>query len=190
MTREEAFRFLFSEERERLIYGVCKRLHLSPQNPQYQDYLQEARIIFTDAYMAYKKLNPKMDDEKALMLFAYQRIYWRLLDMLRRERRNQVNCQNIEGVHNDESDTEVSLDLVDPTTYNLEDETLHFELYQRLLALCTPNEAKYLRESFLYVRPITQIAKMYGVSRQTIYKWRAGVQVKARILLAEEKPAA
>lgn len=191
MTITAAFDFLLSEERERVIYGVLKRLHVTPIHPQYQDLLQEGRIIFTEAYQAYKKLHPTAENERDLMLFAYQRIRWRLLDILRKEQQHLSNCLSMESILSaGESSPELSFEAADPATLDLEDETLNCELYEHLLAKCTANEAKYLRQSFVFMRSMTEIAKMYGVSRQTIYNWRAGIQRKARYLLAEELSAA
>lgn len=190
MTTTAAFEFLLSDERERLIYGVFKRLHLTPLHPQYQDFLQESRIIFVEAYLAYQKRHPTMENEHDLMLFAYQRIRWRLLDMLRKEQQHRSNCQSMDIMLNDESDAPLGFDLADPATRDTEEETVNCELYERLLQECTENEAKYLRESFLFMRPITQIAKMHGVSRQSVYNWRTGVQRKAKIIFAADDSAA
>ena len=192
MTTKAAFNFLLSEERERVVYGVLKKLHVGPLHPQYQDFLQEGRIIFAEAYLAYKKLHPASDNEHDLMLFAYQRIRWRLLDILRKEQHHISNCQSMESLLPSTNGTtsEIVFEAVDPTTFDTEEETLNCELYERLLKQCTKNEAKYLQQSFLFMRPIAEIARMYGVSRQTIYNWRAGIQQKAKSILDEETPAA
>jgi len=39
---------------ERLIYGVLKRLHIYKMNNYYQDYVQEAMIIYAEAFIDFQ----------------------------------------------------------------------------------------------------------------------------------------
>ncbi|MDO4903888.1 MAG: sigma factor [Limosilactobacillus sp.] len=78
-TTEEAFNYLMSRNNLAIIYGVLKKLNVNKNIYYYQDLFQEGVITFVEAYLDYDGEMPKFG------AYAYQRIYWRLLDLLRRQ---------------------------------------------------------------------------------------------------------
>lgn len=69
---------------QRLIHGVLKRVHIYTTRVDYDDYFQEAMILYAETYNKY------CQDKKDLTKFnsyVYQKLTWRLTDMLRREQK-------------------------------------------------------------------------------------------------------
>jgi len=80
-----AYRFLYDGDHETILYAVMKQLHIWPNRADYEDYLQEARLLFPEIYVAF----PENPEEKPHQFLAYaqQKLYWALLDKLRQERK-------------------------------------------------------------------------------------------------------
>ena len=77
--------FLMNDKRITIVYGVLKSLGISPRRDDYDDFVQDASIIFAQAYADFLQETDEVENERDLMCFAYQRIRWRLLDRLRRQ---------------------------------------------------------------------------------------------------------
>ncbi|MQS45232.1 sigma-70 family RNA polymerase sigma factor [Companilactobacillus mishanensis] len=71
-------------ENEQLIHGVMKRVHIYQMNDNYQDYVQEAMIIYAKAYVDY--LAEERDVEK-FNVYIFQKLVWRMTDLLRSEKK-------------------------------------------------------------------------------------------------------
>lgn len=68
---------------QRLIHGVLKRVHIFPTRIDYDDYFQEAMILYAQTYEQYCQKQKDMTKFKA---FVFQKLTWRLTDMLRQEK--------------------------------------------------------------------------------------------------------
>ena len=81
----EGLVYLSTNKRINLVHGVLKQLHLSPLHDYYDDYFKEGCLIFSQAYASFPDDPTNPENERQLMNFAFKRIYWRLLDLLRRQ---------------------------------------------------------------------------------------------------------
>lgn len=160
--------FLFAEDHERIIYAAVRHLRLTPAHPDYEDYLQEGRLIFIQLYNDYEG-DPTAQTHRFLA-YAYQRVKWRLSDRLRRDRKRTE--QQLTG---------------DPTTVigeqpapvdlavTVEAANLQWHLVSLVATHGTAGEWWYLKERLLDHRSITEIAARHGVGRSTVYRWRTAV---------------
>lgn len=85
---ETGFAYLLQAEHEKVIYGVLKRLNVSRQSPDYEDLVVEGQIAFAQAYCIYCQTHDSVT-EKVVMPYLYQKVKWRLLDLLRKQTRTK-----------------------------------------------------------------------------------------------------
>lgn len=69
---------------QRLIHGVLKRVHIYTTRADYEDYFQEAMILYAHEYEKYCQ---KAADLTNFKRYVFQKLTWRLTDMLRQEKR-------------------------------------------------------------------------------------------------------
>ena len=74
-----------TDKRITIVHGVLKSLGISPRRDDYDDFVQDASIIFAQAYADFLRDSDHSANERDLMCFAYQRMRWRLLDRLRHQ---------------------------------------------------------------------------------------------------------
>ncbi|MCP0887945.1 sigma-70 family RNA polymerase sigma factor [Ligilactobacillus sp. WILCCON 0076] len=165
-----AFSFLLNDSHEKVIYGVLKRLHISPQHNNYEDLYMEGCLLFVQAYQNYVQTHERID-EHALLLFAYQKIRWGLLDILRRESLHQQRT----GKLNNLLET-----IIDPL--NLEEHYFTSDKLNQLLKLCSWRERRYLDLRYRKDYSITEISQHLQVSRTAVYKWQKSISAKAKKL--------
>lgn len=71
-------------QNQRLIHGALKRAHIYTTRIDYEDYFQEAMINYAQTYQQYVQDN---GDMTKFHKFVFQKLTWRLIDMLRQEKR-------------------------------------------------------------------------------------------------------
>lgn len=181
MTRKrslsEGLEFLLHNDRQRLIHGVLKGLYLRPSDSLYDDYFQDACLLFATAYVDFGR-EPLTDTEDFLH-FAYQRIRWRLLDRIRRARwqadNNELSLDNPLL-----SETQKEILTIDPHSADPAAGAAHKEVIRQLKQVATPKQRRYLHAVFDLGLSDSEIARRYHESRQTVYAWRQGVIKRAR----------
>lgn len=159
------FEYLMKENHQGLVHGVLKRLNILPNNPQYDDLVQEGFIRFAQKYIEY-------DEEKtnnSLISYLYQGVYWYLLDLLRKQQR-QNNHTEMMSAEQDGWEDELLDDSEGVGEVN------DRELLNQLWLNCTHDQRKFLCSSFNEGMNVTDISRKYRVSRKTVYKWKQGVQ--------------
>ncbi|WP_125768824.1 sigma-70 family RNA polymerase sigma factor [Companilactobacillus furfuricola] len=141
-------------EEENLVHGVLKKLHIYQTNNNYQDYVQEAMIIFAQAYVDY--VDQEQDLEK-FNVYIYQKLSWRLTDMLRKEQRffnvHSLEVFDFERVKEELSD--LFLDDIDLSCLNEFEQKLFFDLFIDEIPIkfltkkygCTARNLRYHRDS-------------------------------------------
>ncbi len=179
-TMADGLAFLLTNNRTRLIHGVLKSLYLRPSDDDYQDYFQEACLLFAQAYCDFPN---KIDNhETDLMHFAYQKIRWRLLDQRKRASWQQSCCEcSLDSPAL--SPTQKELLFLDPNSNSPLAVTAKNDLFARLATQCTKKQRDYLLSVVVRHMTDSEIARYYHVSRQTVYQWKRGVIEKARKLL-------
>lgn len=80
----EALNYLIENNRIKVIYGVLKQLHVSPTTAYFEDLVSEGELLFIQAYIDYQRKNEELDEQR-LMGYAFRKIKWGLLDLLRRK---------------------------------------------------------------------------------------------------------
>ena len=168
---EKGFAYLLQAEHEKVIYGVLKRLNVSRQSLDYEDLVVEGQIAFAQAYCAYCQTHDSVTEE-AVMPYIYQKIKWRLLDLLRKQTRTkQREC----GLPGNASE----LWSMVPLSF---ENILTAELVLKLWNTCTPNEQRFFSFLLETELSLTEIAKILAVSRKTVYKYRWSILHKLTIL--------
>lgn len=61
------------------------------------------------------------------------------------------------------------------------------DLLTELLDQCKPGERIYLTEFFLEEQTVADIMRTHGVSRRTVYNWRASLSKKANMMYHQQK---
>ena len=65
---------LYQGDHETILYVVLKRLHIGRNHADYEDYLQEARLLFPEIYAAFPE-DPEAKPHHFLA-YAQQKLYW------------------------------------------------------------------------------------------------------------------
>lgn len=172
--------FLMHDKRINVVHGVLKSLGISPRRDDYDDFVQDAALIFAQAYAAYPGDPADPTNERDLMCYAFQRMRWRILDSLRRAQlEKEVFTYSLD---NDETASDYDDLLIDKQAGN---PFAHFErgdflgyLYQH----CSPNQRNYLIAKLNHHLTDKEIALLYGVSRQAVHQWKTGVITRAHCL--------
>lgn len=165
--------FLVTDKQIAVVYGVLKRLHISYYSDCYDDLFQEGCLAFGEAFATYPGC-PQADDR--FMAYAYQRIYWRLLDILR-----QSNQHNQQAVSSDADQNPVDF-VVDPRPAWEEEHLVNADYFTTLAAHCSFNQRRYLDAKLNRQWSDKEIADHYQVSPSAVHQWKAGLIAKARRL--------
>ncbi|WP_423188953.1 sigma-70 family RNA polymerase sigma factor [Alkalibacterium sp. f15] len=161
LTEEVASDFFFIHDS--LVYGVLKACHVSYNHPDYEDYLQVGRLKLVEAYENYPN---DLNEEEAYYRFtgfAYQRVRWGILDELRKAAKQRER----ESALPDDSILENQL-----MGYTSDDDVLFLGLFQSMLVCLTEQEQAYLIDAVMLELSVQDIARKYGVSRNTVYQWK------------------
>ena len=70
---EKGFAYLLQAEHEKVIYGVLKHLHVSRQDPDYEDLVVEGQLVFAQAFCMYCESHAIVK-EAEVMPYLYQKI--------------------------------------------------------------------------------------------------------------------
>lgn len=160
-----AYRFLYDGDHETILYAILKRLHITQAHADYEDYLQEARLLFPEVYTAFPD-NPE-EQPHQFLAYAQQKIYWALLDRLRHDRK-QLDRQ--EPGNQDEI-----LDLV-PSDDDILAAIGQADFRNYLIKLIggagKTGEWRYLVGTLVDQLTPEEIAERHGVNRATVFRWR------------------
>jgi len=144
----------------KLIHGVLKRVHIYPTRFDYDDYFQEATILYAQTYETYCQNH---DDLSKINPFIFQKLTWRLTDMLRQEKkRNEFHSLE-----------EFDFQRV-PETAILE----NFEFVN--WAELTEMERILLQEHFISGFPLVILAKRYNHTSRALRYCRNRLLIKLR----------
>ncbi|MGX6962316.1 sigma-70 family RNA polymerase sigma factor [Vagococcus xieshaowenii] len=152
---------------EPMIYGVLKSLTIHRYHPHYEDLVQTSRLLLWELLVQTDDLPQTEQERYQLGGYLYQRIRWRIIDLLRRD--NQY-AGHVDIYNPIEEMTEVT-DLPSRPEIPSVEYLLTHE-WQQL----PPHLRTYLIATVDYQLTITEIAKNLNVSRQTLYTWRKQLQ--------------
>lgn len=160
MTNDEKMQLL--AEQPKLCPGVLKRIGISPQSPDYEDYLQIAREAFLGVCDTYRGTLEQLP--RSFYGYVFKKMEWTVRDALRK---NQFPYEYLtDEVF--EVGVELPLDL---------DLAVQEQLRQ-ILPLLTPDERVLLLDLLLHDLTFTELARKYQVSRKTLYARRNRIGLK------------
>lgn len=171
--------FLYCDKRIRLIHGVLKGLHISIHSDNYDDLFQEGCLTFAQVYADYPGTLTSPADERQLMAYAYRRVRWRLLDLLRHQQL-AVNHQQC-SLNQDEVDPDKNALLVDRQAPQPLACAVRAAFFADLWRQSNGPARRYLRLALQDRFPNdTAIARHCGVSRQAVFQWKKQLLSTAR----------
>ncbi|WP_334329674.1 sigma-70 family RNA polymerase sigma factor [Companilactobacillus sp. HBUAS59699] len=151
--------FAHALENQRLIHGVLKQIHVYPSRTEYEDYFQEAIIIYA---LTYEKFMSEHNDEAKFKSYIFQKLRWRMTDLLRQE-------MKYSEIH--------SLEEFDFTTIGQETNNLLESLNLKNLTVL---ETQIFQEHFIHNKSLVILARRYGYSTRNLRYHRNRLLVKLR----------
>lgn len=82
VTLEDGFKAAMNNER--LIHGVLKRVNIYQSRFDYEDYFQEAVIIYAHNFVEFMI---EHNDKESFDVYIYQKLKWRMTDLLRQDKK-------------------------------------------------------------------------------------------------------
>ncbi|WP_143463050.1 helix-turn-helix domain-containing protein [Levilactobacillus enshiensis] len=160
-----AYQFLFTGDHETILYAVLKKLNLKPGHPDYEDYFQEARVLFPDIYHAFPE-DPLVKPHQFLA-YAQQKLYWTLMDQRRHDFRENSHQESgdgdtLLGELPGDDDVLAMIGLTDYRQY----------LLKLIGASGKRGEWHFLVGTLVDQLTVAEIAEKHQVSRNTVYRWR------------------
>ncbi|MFH5810754.1 sigma-70 family RNA polymerase sigma factor [Companilactobacillus sp. FL22-1] len=140
--------FQLAVENQQLIHGVLKRLHIFQTRFDYDDYFQEAVILFAKTYVQYSQQGRDLNKFKP---YVFQKLTWRLTDMLR-QAKQYTDFHSLE---------EFDFQRV-PQEQKVID--LDFVNFEKLSVI----EKSILQEHFIEGLPLSQLAKRYNCTSRSL----------------------
>lgn len=151
-----------------IIYKVMKDLNLTHTRPSYDDLLQYGRIKL---YEAYEEKKQETDFPEGFVGYAYRKIRWALLDMLRKEQKHQLtHAPWLEELN----------ELLPSSDVPFFDRVYESEWIEQLGSQLEVNEKNIIYDLVFLQLSVTETAKKHGVSRKTVYTWRKKIQAKLK----------
>lgn len=167
---QDGFNFLYSDKRSRLIHGVLKGLGVAVTRDDYGDLFQEGCLIFAQVFADYPEPITTPMEERRLMSYAYRKIRWRLLDILRHQQRGVEASQYS---LDQEELTPESRDLVDPRAQLPFSQLTNAAFFAELWRRSNKQGRRYLQLALQdQFDSDAAIAKHCGVSRQAVHQWK------------------
>lgn len=172
----EGLDYLINEEQKGIIYGALKRLNINNWAIEFDDLVQEGRLAFAKAFASYPD-NPR--ENQKFNCYAYQAVYWRLLDLLRKSQ--MVNS------HNDGESNDLLMEIPNSESNCPFERIATIDLMERLVKCCTERERRFIR--LCYEENLTggEIAKQERISRQTVYQIRRKIKEKVQKIYESNK---
>lgn len=159
-------------DNEVVIYAVLKSLHINKyaNNSQicYEDLLSEARFLYLEAYETNHKTG------KARFNYFYTKIYWGLLNKIKRENYISDKVQLSENI------PDFDCNQIDET--DLQELIEQKELLDKIRKVCNHNEWFFIKKRLEGI-PVKEIAILCGVNRRTVYEWRKRLKKKIALIL-------
>lgn len=154
---------------QRLIFAVLRRLHQSPVQSNWDDLVQEARIILAQKLITQKLKTHQTKEE--LFPYLYQCVYWRVLDILRSRQRRLVRQMSI-----DDNASQPHIDYHAQISFS---HCEHDRLLNQLRPILTKQQEAYLCLLFAGYSD-TEIALRWHCSRQAVSNIRKRIIEKGR----------
>ncbi|QGF40307.1 sigma-70 family RNA polymerase sigma factor [Limosilactobacillus gastricus] len=173
-TMRDGFLHLTLHHNNRLIKISLHKLHIYPDHRQYDDLYQEGCLAYAKAYVSFDGDPETYADLDWFQAYAYRRIYWRLLDLLKHSW-NYVQAQETSVDQSQATNLALQAQADPVASQALQKADLEHAL-RYIRAHSTPLQNQYL--SLVLDADLTnaEIARILGISRQSVYELRRRVQ--------------
>jgi hypothetical protein len=133
-----------------LLHGAIKRAGVWRQHQDYDDFLQEALLVYAQTYQQYPG-DPEHDPD--FLPYVFQRVCWRTTDLLRYQQRRQMAGlpPELPGKLPDFSEHSVVLLLLNQMTQQ-----------------SSPVDQLIIRNHFILGQPLSTLATKYQLSPRTL----------------------
>lgn len=177
---QDGLNFLYRDQRVRLVHGVLKGLAIPIQRDDYADLFQEGCLVFAQVYAAFPEPVTTPAAEQKLMNYAYRKIRWRLLDILRHQQL-AVAAQQYSLDQATAADT--PRELVDGRAQHPFSRLANAAFFDELWRQASQPARRYLQLALQdRFASDTAIARYCGVSRQAVHQWKKQLIATARQL--------
>lgn len=159
----------FFDQYSGMVHGALKRLGVWHMHPDYDDFVQQGLMKLVEAYETYPNDLEQAEYLQKFGGYAYQKVYWHMIDMLRKQKRKwESEMAWPEDLEGQQPDTHLSI----------EQGYQEMDLLAQMLPLLTVKEQAYLVDAVVNRLSVTEIAQKQGVSRKTVYEWKKRVAEK------------
>jgi len=145
---------------QKLIHGVLKRVHIFATRSDYDDYFQEGLILYAQTYVKYCQNNGDLTKFNG---YVFQKLKWRMTDMLRQEKK----------YHDFHSLEEFDFQRVP-------EELILADLDFLELSELSEMDRAILQEHFIEEQPLVILAKRYNHTTRSLRYCRNRLLVKLR----------
>ena len=164
---------------EPILHHSLKRCYIRPFDPNYEDFLQEARIIFLTTIRDYDRPYETQEDWGRFVGYVSQRLYWRILTLLRpeitfKERHLLLDSKKFRFLTRNFSKNDMK--AVDEADF-----------LDWLRTHLTPSEQRILNEVILDGERLGKFAEKHGIAAKTLYRHRQILHKKLHDLLEVSK---
>lgn len=168
----------FFDQYSGMVHGALRRLGVWHMHADYDDFVQQGLLKLVEAYENYPKDLEQEECVKQFGGYAYQKVYWHMIDLMRKQKRQwESEMAWPEDLEGNQPDTQVSI----------EQNYQEMDLLKNMLPLLTATEQAYLVDAVVNRMSVTEIAQKQGVSRKTVYEWKKKVAVKLACFLENLK---
>lgn len=168
---QKAIKQSYKPQYQSIIFGALKRLHQCPQQANWDDLVQEARIVLASKLMVIG------NNDKQRNPYLYQYVYWRLLDLLRSQQRRLTRQVN------QDEDNQIILPIDDHMS-EVYERRENDQLFKQLKPILTSRQKAYL-DLLLQGYSDQEIALAWHCSRQALNNLRRRVIAKGRRLFKQ-----
>ncbi|KRK64624.1 hypothetical protein FC72_GL002032 [Companilactobacillus tucceti DSM 20183] len=152
--------FISAIENERLIHGVLKRVHIYPTRFDYEDYFQEAVILYALGF-------EKAQNQNNPQVYLYQHLVWKLTDLLRKEKQYK-EVHSLEEFDFRKIEEKEILNLI---------QDVDLQKFAKM-------EIILLQEHFINQESLVTLAKRYDCSTRNLRHWRSKLRSKLQMMVA------
>lgn len=165
-----------------IVHGVLNKCRIKPAHNEYDDYMQVGRLALVKAYESFPDSLIGEEHFYQFTGFAFQKVYWAIIDELRKEKRHKESTCTLPGA----LETNTSFML-----HGFENDLIERTMLTSFVSLLSDTERQFVVESIVNELTITEIARKYQVSRKTVYSWRSKARLKydthIKVITHEEK---
>jgi RNA polymerase sigma factor (sigma-70 family) len=181
---QTAFKYLYTDDHIKLVYGVLKKLNVQPSQDYYADLVNEGQLAFVRAYCQYEDMldHDQYGFHGRIFLFVKHRI----IDYLRRQTRQSSYAEF--SLDNESMTEETRTAKLGSSLINQDcsDQLIQMETFHQLYDLSPVVERRYLLEHLILHRSLREIAAKYHVSPAAVSKWKKRSIERARKLRAQQ----